>query len=158
MTNEKKTEYTRRITQANKAKLIVILYEIAIDYVREAIEYDKKGDSVAMSTSSGNAFRCVEEMQNNLHYEYDLAKVLNRQYVDMKKKLRAATVSGDTSGLEHVLGELTKLRDSYDKIADTDTSGPVMIHTQTVLTGMTYSKDRILDDLTTDCTRRGFRV
>lgn len=158
MTSEKKNEYTLRITQANKARLIVILYEISIDYLNEAIVAAANDDIESMSTSAYNAYRCVEEMQNNLHYEYELAKVLNRMYVAMKKKLRDAYISKDSTGLVDVLTELEKLRNSYDKIADTDTSGPVMIHTQTVLAGMTYSKDRILDDLTNECSNRGFRV
>ena len=76
----------------------------------------------------------------------------------MKNTLRAAYISGETEGLKDVLDKLKRLKDSYDKIADTDKSGPVMVHTQSVLTGMTYSKDRILDDLTNECSNRGFRV
>ncbi len=157
MTSEKKNEYTLRITQANKAGLIVILYEIAIEYVNEAIEAGTT-DIESMKTAAMNAARCIEEMQNNLHYEYELAKVLNRMYVNMKNTLRAAYVSGDVSGLDGVAVELNKLRCSYEKIADTDTSGPVMIHTQTVLAGMTYSKDRVLNSLTNECSNRGYRV
>ncbi len=158
MTSDKKNGYTLRISQANRAGLIVILYEIAIDYTDEAIAAASAGDMSAMSLSAIRASRCVEEMQNNLHFEYDLAKTLNKQYIYMKKQLRNASISGDASGLEIVKKQLTGLRDAYDKIADSDKSGPVMEHTQTVLTGMTYSKDRILDDLTNETAGRGFRV
>ena len=103
MTSEKKNEYTLRITQANKARLIVILYEISIDYLNEAIVAAANDDIEAMSTAAYNAYRCVEEMQNNLHYEYELAKVLNRMYVAMKKKLRDAYISKDSTGLVDVL-------------------------------------------------------
>ncbi len=158
MTSEKKSEYTLRITQANRAELIVILYEITIDYVEEAIAAASADDIGSVSFSTANAMRCIEEMQNNLHFEYDLAKSLNRLYVYMKNKLRAAYISGETEGLNEVLDKLKKLRDSYEKIASTDKSGPVMIHTQTVLTGMTYSKDKVLDELTNETAGRGYRV
>ena len=158
MTSEKKNEYTLRISQANRAQLIVILYEITIDYVEEAIAAASAGEIGSVSFSTANAIRCVEEMQNNLHFEYDLAKSLNRLYVYMKNKLRAAYISGETDELKDVLEKLKRLKDSYDKIADTDKSGPVMVHTQSVLTGMTYSKDRVLDSLTNETASRGFRV
>ncbi len=158
MTKEKKSEYTLRISQANRAELIVILYEITIDYVEEAIAAASADDIGSVSFSTANAIRCIEEMQNNLHFEYDLAKSLNRLYTYMKNKLRAAYISGETEVLSDVLDKLKKLRDSYDKIAATDKSGPVMIHTQKVLSGMTYSKDKVLDDLTNETAGRGYRV
>ncbi len=158
MTKEKKNGYTLRITQANRAELIVILYEITIDYVEEAIAAASADNIGSVSFSTANAIRCIEEMQQNLHFEYDLAKSLNRLYTYMKNKLRAAYISGETEGLGDVLKKLKKLKDSYEKIAPTDTSGPVMIHTQTVLSGMTYSKDKVLDELTNDTAGRGYRV
>lgn len=158
MTSEKKNEYTLRISQANRAGLIVILYEIAMDYTDEAIAAADSGDNTAMSLAAERAMHCVEEMQNNLHFEYELAKSLNKLYLYMKKQLRAAVISGDGSGLSEVRKELAGLKEAYDKIADTDTSGPVMEHTQKVLAGMTYSKDRVLDDLTNETAGRGFRV
>ncbi len=158
MTSEKKNEYTLRISQANKTGLIVILYEIAIDYVDEAIAAASAGDNGAMSLAAYRAMHCVEEMQNNLHFEYELAKSLNKLYLYMKKQLRNASISGDASGLNEVKKELTGLHKAYLEIADTDKSAPVMIHTQKVLAGMTYSKDRVLDDLTNEAAGRGFRV
>lgn len=158
MTNEKKSEYTLRISQANRAELIVILYEITIDYVDEAIAAASAGDKSAMSLAAYRAMHCVEEMQNNLHFEYELAKSLNKLYLYMKKQLRNACISDDTSGLSEVKKELIGLCNAYSKIADTDKSDPVMVHTQKVLAGMTYSKDRVLDDLTNEAAGRGFRV
>lgn len=38
MVNELKQEYTRRITQANKTQLIVILYEMFLTYTKDARE------------------------------------------------------------------------------------------------------------------------
>ena len=36
MTQERKQEFTRRITQANKTQMITILYEMVLDYIEEA--------------------------------------------------------------------------------------------------------------------------
>ena len=42
MTAEQKKEFTRRVSQANSAQLIVILYEIALVYVNDAISFMEK--------------------------------------------------------------------------------------------------------------------
>ena len=36
MDKEKKQAYTRRITQANSTEMIVILYDMTLDYINEA--------------------------------------------------------------------------------------------------------------------------
>lgn len=158
MTREKKNEFTLRISQANKTELIIILYDIAISYLSDAID-SYNADNIDEAKADGiKAVACIEEMQKNLHFEYDLAKKLQQLYLFMKKELRAGIISGDFSGYGQVKKELEKLMASYEAIKDTDTSGPVMVHTQAVLSGMTYSKDRLLDSLTTDCPSRGYRV
>lgn len=163
MTKEKKNEFTLRISQANRSELIIILYEMTICYIEDVINISHTGDTgVANNIELQNAVRravgCIEEMQNNLHYEYDLAKNLKQIYLYMKKQLRIAGTTGNTDSLYVVKKELEILRDAYKTIKDTDTSRPVMVNTQLVLTGMTYDRNRILDSLTTEYSSRGYRV
>ena len=42
MTAEQKKEFTRKISQANTAEMIVILYDIALVYVNDAIHFMEK--------------------------------------------------------------------------------------------------------------------
>ena len=158
MEKEKKRDYQLRITQANKAELIVILYEIAIDYLDEALDSHKKEDIKAYKENLRKLRDCIEEMVNNLHFEYDLAKSLKAIYLYMKKVIREDIISGKTDNLDDVRKKLQSLHDSYEQIKETDKSSPVMANTQAVLTGLTYSKNKVLNDLTQDCTNRGFRV
>lgn len=158
MTKEKKNEFTLKISQANKTELIIILYDIAITYIEEASEAINSGNIDEAKSCGSKALSCIEEMQNNLHFEYDLAKKLKQLYLFMKKQLRAGMVSGDFSGYELVKKELKSLKDAYEQIKNTDKSGPVMVHTQSVISGMTYGKDKLLDSLTTECSSRGYRV
>ena len=158
MDKEKKRDYQLRITQANKAELIVILYEIALDYLDEALDEHKKGNINDFKDNLKKLRDCIEEMVNNLHFEYDLAKKLKEIYLYMKKVIREDIISGNTDNLDTVKRELQSLHDSYNQIKGTDKSSPIMSNTQAVLTGMTYSKNKVLNDLTQDCTNRGFRV
>lgn len=158
MTKEKKNEYTLRIAGANSTGLCVILYEMAITYIEDTLEAQKKGDNGEMKRNAESAMNCIEEMQKNLHYEYELAKNLNQIYLFMKKQIRFAIINGETKGLETVIKELMSLKNAYESIMECDKSKPVMSNTQAVLTGMTYGKDSVWDSLTTECGSRGYRV
>ena len=37
MTDEMKQDFTRRITAANRTEMVVITYEIALEYLKEAV-------------------------------------------------------------------------------------------------------------------------
>ncbi len=166
MTKEKKNEFTLRISQANKSELIIILYEMTICYIEDVVNLSHTSDTGVANVSNNTEFQiavkratgCIEEMQANLHYEYELAKNLKQIYLYMKKQLRMAGLTGDVSALDTVIRELTSLKEAYESIKDCDTSASVMSHTQTVVTGMTYDKNSILDSLTTEYTGRGYRV
>lgn len=159
MTKEKKSEFTLRISHANKTELIIVLYDIAITYIQDALSDYDDGNLEEAATNGRRAIASIEEMQNNLHFEYDLAKKLKQLYLYMKKQLRAGVISGDYSGYNQVCLELISLRDAYEQIKDNDKSEPVMKNTQTVLSGMTYSRNRLLESLTTECySSRGFKA
>lgn len=158
MTKEKKSEYTLRISQANQVQLIVILYEMTITYIEDAIKAHELSDKDTMEINLKRAISCIEEMQSNLHYEYELAKKLKQIYLYMKKQLRDAYISGNITEVDSVLKQLSSLKDAYKSIEREDNSKPVMVHTQAVITGMTYNKTRALDSLTTECESRGYRV
>ena len=157
MTKEKKQEYTLRIAHANKTELIVILYEITLTYLEDAKCAYEENEKAKYIDSINMAKRCIDEMISNLHFDQDLAKKLKQQYIFLKKCLRDAEYDDNIEGLQIVVKELGKLRDSYNKIKAQDTSGSVMVHTETVLTGLTYNKDKILDNLSSSCDR-GYRI
>lgn len=156
MTTELKQEYARGITQANKTQLIIILYDITITYLRDAQEAAKDFDAFSLQLSY--AGRCLEELISNLHYAYDPARELKAIYLSMKKTLREAKLTGDASSLDKVISNLETLRDAYHQIADQDSSEPVMMHTQTVVSGLTYGKNSLSEELADGGGNRGFRV
>lgn len=158
MTAEQKREFTRKITQANKTELTVILYDIALVYVDEAISFMEEGKMQDAKVQADFAKRCVEEMINNLHFEYDLATVLHRIYLSMKKSLRDGILDGKKEHLTSVRDNLASLRDAYAEIAPQDKSAPVMGHTQTVVAGLTYGKHALNESLAGESSSRGFCV
>ena len=158
MTAEQKKEFTRKITQANPTELIVILYDISLVYVNEAIHHMETGNMEDARIQANFAKKCIEEMIHNLHFEYDLATVLHRIYLSMKKSLRDGILDHKTEHLIFVRDNLTSLRSAYAEIASQDKSAPVMGHTQTVVAGLTYGRHSLNESLTEEGSSRGFCV
>ena len=158
MTAEQKKEFTRKITQANSAQLIVILYDIALVYVNDAIAFMEKGDMANARIQADFAKKSIEEMIHNLHFEYELATVLHQLYLSMKKSLRDGILDNKKELLISVKNNLQKLRDAYDSIVSADESAPVMSHTQRVVAGLTYGRNSLNENLTDAGSDRGFRV
>ena len=158
MTADQKKEFTRKITQANSTELIVILYDISLVYVNEAISFMEEGKKEEAKIQANFAKRCIEEMIHNLHFEYDLATVLHRIYLSMKKSLRDGILDEKKEHLISVRDNLVSLRNAYAQIAPQDKSAPVMGHTQTVVAGLTYGKHSLNESLAQESSSRGFRV
>ncbi len=158
MTAEQKKEFTRKISQANSTELIVILYDIALVYVNESIRFMEEENFTEAKKQADLAKRSIEEMIANLHFEYDLATVLHRIYLSMKKSLREGVLEQKKEPLLTVRDNLVTLRNAYAEIVSQDTSDPVMGHTQTVVAGLTYGKHSLNESLAQESSSRGFRV
>ena len=158
MTAEQKKEFTRKISQANATELIVILYDIALVYVNESIRLMEEDNMAEAKIQADFAKRCIEEMIANLHFEYDLATVLHRIYLSMKKSLRDGVLEKNKEPLISVKNNLVTLRNAYDQIASQDTSAPVMGHAQTVVAGLTYGKHSLNESLAQESSSRGFLI
>jgi len=155
MNSELKKEYALRITQANNVQMIIISYEIIETYLDEA---SKAENTALFNENIEMAKRCIDEMIFNLHYEYEISKSLKLLYLYMKKILRHAVWENDKEAISEVKKMVVELRKSYEKVADQDASAPLMQNTQSVMTGITYGRNQILDELSQDISNRGFRV
>lgn len=158
MTREQKQEYTLRISQANSTQLIIILYEITLTYLKDANDRYEQGYKEEFGKQILSARKCIDEMMNNLNYEYEIARNLKQIYLAMKKDIRTAYLEESPERIIPVYKNLESLLSAYKKIGSQDTSAPIMEHTQTVIAGLTYGKNSISEDLSGENSSRGFCV
>ena len=79
MTDEKKKEFTRRLTQCNASEMIVIQYEIFFTYLDDALDaYELGGEPYRMAIRHADAV--LVRLQDSLDFKYDLAKQLYPLY------------------------------------------------------------------------------
>ena len=157
MTKEQIQEYTLKITRANRSRLIVIVYELAINYIDDAVAAFDKQDMVNFKNNASYAGRCVGDLLEALDFNYEPSYPLMRLYVFISKQISLAPIKKDKETLLTARRLLLKLKKSFEDIAAQDDSEPLMSNTQDVYAGLTYGKGSLNESIDS-ASNRGFRV
>ena len=157
MTKESKQEYTLRISNANRSELVVIVYEMLLDYIEESIDHLEKQEYDPFHESIRKAVNCIRELSESINYEADTAGNLLSLNVYCIKELSAADIHRDKDRIDAVLKIMRKLYEANKEAAKTDASSPVMNNSQSVYAGLTYGKESLTVNLN-DTQNRGFTI
>ncbi|MCR5107133.1 MAG: flagellar protein FliS [Lachnospiraceae bacterium] len=157
MTKELIQEYTLKITQANRSRIIVIVYDMTEQYIKDALEAFDHGDLLTFRDNCRYAGKCVGDLLEALDFDYELAFPLMRLYVYISKEISMSSIKNDTEGLLVARGLLLSLRDSFEEMAKQDKSEPVMGNTESVYAGLTYGKNSLNESIN-GSGNRGFKV
>ncbi|MDE6674841.1 MAG: flagellar export chaperone FliS [Acetatifactor sp.] len=158
MTSDIKQQFTFRISQANSTEMIVILYEMTLQYLSDAAESVEKDDFVGYQGAVRRARGCIGELLQSLHLEYELAAALRQLYLFCLRRLAQAEVRIHPELLQEVASVITPLCDAYRQIAAQNTAGPVMQNTQVVYAGLTYGKNTLTENMTDQSMNRGMLI
>ncbi|MBO6148027.1 MAG: flagellar protein FliS [Lachnospiraceae bacterium] len=153
MTAEMKQEYTRKITQANRTGVVVLTYEIALDYIADA---KKAASKEGFLDSVRHAKRCVEQLRDVLDFNYSLSFVLMQLYNYVTIEMDKASFRNDPGRLSQCEEILSELHKSFSEVALKDNSAPLMENTQPVYSGLTYGPGGANDSVGN--ANRGFTV
>lgn len=154
MNNEKKQEFTRRVAQANSTEMVVILYDMTLEYIEDAKAASNPQEYHA---AIGHIQGCLSELMASLNCEYEPAPTMKELYRFCIRRVGAAEVKNDASILDEVVKVIAPLRDAYDKIKGENASGPVMGNSQEVYAGLTYGRNDITENYV-EQSNRGFRA
>ena len=157
MEDRLKQDFTRRLSQCNKGEMIVIMYEIVFAYFDEAKEAHNKKDYVAYKMAIKKATDSIDTLIHALNFAYDISKQLYALYVYSKRALAKAIYQNKPDGILEAEQVLRRLYGSFQEVAKSDTSGPLMRNTQKVYAGMTYGRND-LNESYIDTIQRGFLV
>lgn len=158
MTREMKQIFTRRITQANRTQLLVIMYEMILTYIKDGISAYNNGDTEEFKKSFGYARDCIAELRKNLDFKYDLSKTLFAIYTFADKELASNMYRNKIDSAEDIKAIFMKLHDAYQTISKEDKSEPLMANTQNVYAGFTYGKTDVNECLVGYGGARGYCV
>lgn len=158
MTDEKKQSFTRRIANANKTEMIVVLYEMILAYAEDAKKALEEKEEEEFQKAVQRAKACVVELQNSLNLENAIAMNYFEVYLFLRRELSKAAVCSNITALNNVCDIVTEMHETYLKLSQTDTSRPVMENTQAVYAGLTYGKNSLNESLADQDIDRGFRA
>ncbi len=158
MEKEKKQEFILRITQSSRTQLVVVIYEIILAYMDEAKECSSRKDWEGFSEAIERASAFVKELVGALDFQYEIASQLMSLYLYVNRCLIHGKRKKDVTELKGVEVVINGLKDSFQKLSETDASGPVMKNVQEVYEGFTYGRDSKNEIFQQDGGSRGFTV
>lgn len=157
MTNEAINVYTNRITNANPTELIVIMYDMAIEYFRSAIECFGQQNPEEFTEELKRGKRVINNLASVLDMQQPISGNLLSIYLYINNAAVRANARYETGELERCIGMLEKLREAYAQVGRQDTRSVVMENTQQVYAGLTYSKNSLNETLSQNI-NRGYTV
>ena len=159
MTQEQIQAYTYRVSQANPCELVVIMYDIILDDVKNARLAKTAGNNKQYQADLTHAVKFVNELMDALDFSQSVSFRLMSLYIYVSKMLAKARVSGNCDSLNDVEMVIEKLRAGFDGIKNQDTSGPVMRNVQQVYAGLTYGRGTLNETyLNAQDYNRGFKA
>lgn len=156
MTNEKKQEFTLRITQANKSQLIVLLYEIFLQYMEDAKDALANGQKDAFHRSMEKSIDCLRELTDSVQEKNELGRTVLDLYLYVSRQLGMALGSKKAEPLFEAEKVMCRLYEIYKEDAVNDTSDPVMQKSQQVYAGLTYGREDLTVSSQDGSGSRGF--
>lgn len=157
MTNQEINVFSRKISQASKSQLVVIMYEIAIKYIDDGMAALKNNDIENYRLNLKRSKAVINELTSVLDMTQEISFELRRLYVFMTGILVKADIRKETEELLRVKGMLIKLSEAFKEVSKGDETGPIMENTQAVYAGLTYSKDSLNENMYSDV-NRGYKV
>ncbi len=158
MTSEIKKQFTFRVSQANPTEMVVILYEMTLQYLSDAKEAADGEEREEYRENVRRARNCIGELLHSLHLEYEPARALRQLYLYCIRRLSQAEAGWHPELLGEVQSIITPLRDAYRQIALQNPAGPVMQNTQAVYAGLTYGRNTLTENMADQSMNRGMLV
>lgn len=156
MTDEKIKLYTEKISNANRTEIIILLYDIFLEYMKDA-EKNFSDDKMSLfSLSIKRAEMVLMHLEDALDFTYPISNNLYSLYIYCQRRITESIYKRDISHFNEVKKIIISLRESFSEVKKVDTSEPIMKNTEKIVYGMTYGKNDInkMSDNSSDS--RGF--
>ena len=155
MTKECKQQFTLRITQANATQLVVILYEMTLQYLADA---EQAAEDAQFLEAVRRTRGCINELLNSLHRDTVRRQSFPGCICIVSADWRCAKQKPTERRCRTSRKVIAPLCDAYRQIQDQNSSGPVMNNSQTVYAGLTYGRNQLTENMADQGTNRGMLV
>ncbi len=120
MYNNGQAKYYRdmQVLTAKRAKLVLMMYEGAIRFAREAIKRIQSNDIAGRGVYIRKTQDIILELMNSLDKENggEIAANLSKLYLFINRNLIMANIQGENKFIEDCIKILTELREAWDGV------------------------------------------
>jgi flagellar protein FliS len=119
MTSYGQMQYRRtQVITVDKGRLIVLLYEGAIKFIRQAQEFAECGDIPSKSNAINSALDIVAELNYSLNMSAgsEIAANLTKLYQFVSDRLLEGKIQKDTRSLDQALQILSSLNEAWKEV------------------------------------------
>lgn len=111
---------TTSIQSASREKLLLMMYEGAIKFIKKAIIASEQNQIAERGVNIGRAYDIILELNNTLDHKVggDISKNLEQLYMFMTDQLTKANISGDPKYLKDCLKILETLYEGWQKAVE----------------------------------------
>ena len=136
-------EFTSKITRSNRTGLTVVTYEILFAYLKDARIALEEARFEDYKKALRQSQKCISELIGTLNFVYELSAELYQIYAYGKELLAKAIYKRREEEINECENLLRMLYISFLKVAETDTSAPLMQNTEQVIAGYTYGRNDV---------------
>lgn len=158
MTDKDLKNYSLRIPQATRSELIVIMYEVTIEYLNDAIGYLSENNNKMFSFSLKKAKSFINELSSVLDLKYEISLRLLSIYTFINNAIVRADIRRTDEELKRIVVMIEELKEAFTEVSKSDKSEPMMQNIQSVYAGLTYSRNGFNENLGEKGNNRGYRV
>jgi flagellar protein FliS len=141
MNKEQIREYSMRISQSNRTQVVVITYEIIINYLDSGRVCLDNGNDTEFVFNVKKARQFVNQLSSALDFKYEISYELMNLYMYASDCLLKSELRREDVNLSTVRNMMEKLREAFAKVSESDNSGAVMQGGEKVYAGLTYGKN-----------------
>jgi len=147
MTDEERKEFALRISQSNKTQIVVITYEIILNYIDSAKNCYEDNDVEMMIWNLKKAKQFINDLSSNLDFKYSISAELLNLYRYANKIIFNCIIKKNVDGINAVENIIENLRVGFDKVAKTDNRGAAINNSTRVYAGLTYGNNSKLNEV-----------
>ena len=120
MNNYAQDQYMKtQVLTADRGKLVVILYEGAIKFLKFSQDGIAKNNAEERNNNLVQALQIIDELRTTLNISEgkEIARSLNALYLFMSKHLAAANIQNSSRMIKEVINMLATLNEAWTEIA-----------------------------------------
>lgn len=148
MTKEQMDAYKLRITQAGIGEYAVILLELEMQWIKEALEADEGGQQEDFLSALEKAQAVQQQLMDIMNVENKTAHDVYSVFVFINRQLIHSKIKKKPQDLLRCIGMLEKYHKSFEAIAGTDEDGAIMEAGEKIYAGLTYGTKGLVESST----------